>query len=99
LNASPITLVPALPTTGTGSWTYTVSAHRGVRPQIAEPPLVALDLFAHTRQRLFYVEHVFQLPGPRREQVDQSTLESPGIVHARGHVHVLLADVIRLDPG
>ena len=70
-------------------------AERGVRPEIAQPPLVPLDLFAHPRQLLLHIEHVLELAGPGGEQVDEPRLEPPRVGHPGGDIHVLLADVLR----
>src|SRR5439155_1199746 len=53
-----------------------------VRPEIAEPPLIALDLLAHSCQLLLDIQHVLELSGSCRDQLDQPVLESPGVRHA-----------------
>ena len=66
-------------------------------PEVAQPPLVPVDLLAHPRQLPLHVEHVLQLAGPCRQQLDQPRLEPPRVSHARGDVGELLTHVLGVD--
>src|SRR5947199_2100970 len=68
-----------------------------VRLEIAEPPLVALDLLAHPCQLLLDIQDVFELSGTCGNQLDQPGLESPCVRHAGGGVREFLADVLGGD--
>src|SRR5213080_3126567 len=68
-----------------------------VRPEIAEPPLIALDLLAHACQLLLDIEDVLELSSSCGDQLDQPGLESPGVRHAGGGVREFLADVLGAD--
>src|SRR5207244_2785576 len=83
-----------------GGWLVYADRERAegrVRLQIAEPPLVALDLFAHPCQLLLDIQDVFELAGARGNQLDQPCLEASGVRHAGDGVRELLADVLGAD--
>jgi hypothetical protein len=58
---------------------------------------VALDLLAHARQLPLHGQHLLELPGAPRQQVDEPRLETPRVPHARRHVDELLAHVLGRD--
>src|SRR5437016_5700155 len=72
-------------------------AQGSVRLEIAQPPLVALDLLAYPGQLLLDVQHVFELSGARGDQLDQARLQAPRVRHAGGGVRELLADILGAD--
>src|SRR6266700_6260154 len=72
--------------------THRERAQGGVRLEIAEPPLVALNLLAHPCQLLLDIQDVLELSGAGGDQLDQPGLEAPRVRHAGGGVGEFLAD-------
>src|SRR5437660_1345754 len=72
-------------------------AQGSVRLEIAEPPLIALDLLAHSCQLLLDIQDILELSGSCGDQLDQAGLETPRVRHAGGGVGELLADVLGAD--
>src|SRR5256885_3799717 len=77
--------------------THRERAQGGVRLEIAQPSLVALDLLAYPGQLLLDVQHVFELSSAGGDQLDQAGLQAPRVRHAGGGVREFLADVFGAD--
>src|SRR5690606_39699543 len=69
-------------------------ARRHARPQVAESPLVALDLLANAGELTLHREHVLQLPGSAVDQLDEPCLEATGVGETRSYVYEVFAHVL-----